>query len=154
MLTQLINAPLLLVFAQSAPAIALALAVLWVARQRSVHLERETILALARGLLQVSAAGAGASPAASISRQVEAAVAASLIPRIDNLRSLGIVWLPGLMTGMILAGADPLYSAVYQFVVIAIIYAGSGLTALSGVLLLRNRTFTRAEQLALKREHP
>ena len=34
------------------------------------------------------------------------------------------------MTGMLLSGADPLYAAIYQFVVIAMILASSGLTSL------------------------
>jgi putative ABC transport system permease protein len=52
-------------------------------------------------------------------------VRASLIPRIDSLRSLGIVWIPGLMAGMVLAGSDPVYAAIYQFVVIAMVFASS-----------------------------
>lgn len=33
-------------------------------------------------------------------------------------------------TGMPLAGSDPVYTAIYQFIVIAMLYAASGLTAL------------------------
>ena len=73
-----------------------------------------------------------------------------MIPRLDSLSSLGIVWIPGLMAGMIIAGGNPVYAAVYQFVVIAMIYAASGLTALVSTLLLRPRAFTAAEQLALR----
>ena len=54
----------------------------------------------------------GAAPARVVSPYVQEAVAASLIPRVDNLRSLGIVWIPGLMAGMILAGSDPVYAAI------------------------------------------
>ena len=78
---------------------------------------------------------------------VQAAYQASLIPAIDNLRSLGIVWIPGLMAGMVLSGSPPLYAAVYQFVVIAMIFASSGLTALASTLLIRGNVFTEAEQL-------
>jgi putative ABC transport system permease protein len=54
---------------------------------------------------------------------VQTSFEASLIPAIDSLRSLGIVWIPGLMAGMLLSGARPVYAAVYQFVVVAMISA-------------------------------
>lgn len=92
----------------------------------------------------------GADPAEVVTPYVRAAVAASLIPRIDSMRSLGIVWIPGLMSGMILAGTDPVYAAIYQFVVIAMILASSGITALVSGLLIRVRIFTPAEQLVLQ----
>lgn len=100
---------------------------------------------------QIEAALAlGAAPNATITPYVQAAVTASLIPRIDSLRSLGIVWIPGLMAGMVLAGSNPVYAAIYQFVVIAIIFATSGITSLISVLLIRARAFSAAEQLLLR----
>src|SRR5277367_4495278 len=54
-----------------------------------------------------SALALGASADAAVSRYVQAAFRASLIPSIDNLRSLGIVWIPGLMAGIVLSGASP-----------------------------------------------
>lgn len=92
----------------------------------------------------------GAAPDVTVSSYAEASILASLIPAIDNLRSLGIVWIPGLMTGMLLSGADPLYAAIYQFVVIAMILASSGLTSLLSTLMIRSHAFTPAEQLALR----
>jgi len=58
------------------------------------------------------------------------AIGSALIPSLNSLRSLGIVWIPGFAAGMLLAGSEPVYTAIYQFVVIAMIYAASGLTAL------------------------
>ncbi len=92
----------------------------------------------------------GAAPHRSVAPYVQAAVQASLIPRIDSLRTLGIVWIPGVMTGMILAGSDPIYASIYQFVVIAMIFASSGLTSVASTLLIRARAFTTAEQLVLR----
>jgi putative ABC transport system permease protein len=93
----------------------------------------------------------GADPRAVVTPYVRAAVHASMIPRVDTLRSLGIVWIPGVMAGMILAGSDPVYAAIYQFVVIAMIFAASGLTALVSTLLIRSRAFSPAEQLILRK---
>lgn len=92
----------------------------------------------------------GAAPESIVLPYFQASVQASLIPRIDALRSLGIVWIPGLMAGMILAGSDPIYASVYQFVVIAMIFSSSALTSLFSTALIRGRVFTPAEQLALR----
>ncbi len=92
----------------------------------------------------------GAEPATSVSPYVQAAFESSLIPAIDSVRSLGIVWIPGLMAGMLLSGARPLYAAIYQFVVLAMILASSGLTSLVSTLFIRARLFTSAGQLMLQ----
>lgn len=92
----------------------------------------------------------GASPEQAAGPHAQDAVEASLIPRIDSLRSLGIVWIPGLMAGMVLSGTDPVYAAIYQFVIIAMIYAAAGLTSVISTLLIRGRAFSPAEQLMLR----
>src|SRR5215469_5603145 len=98
-----------------------------------------------------SALTLGAAPDVSVSPAVEKSFSASLIPALNNLRSLGLVWIPGLMAGMVLTGSSPLYAAIYQFVVIAMIFASSGLTSLICTSLIRRRIFTPAEQLAFAR---
>jgi putative ABC transport system permease protein len=92
----------------------------------------------------------GADSKQSVAPYVQASLEASLIPAIDSLRSLGIVWIPGLMAGMLLSGARPVYAAIYQFVVLTMIFAASGLTALISTLLVRSHAFTSAEQLSLR----
>jgi len=92
----------------------------------------------------------GAEAKVSVAPYVQGAFEASLIPAIDSLRSLGIVWIPGLMAGMLLSGARPVYAAIYQFVVLSMIFAASGLTSLVSTLLIRTRIFTSAQQLILQ----
>ena len=92
----------------------------------------------------------GADGKSSVAPYVQASFEASLIPAIDSLRSLGIVWIPGLMAGMLLSGARPVYAAIYQFVVLAMIFASSGLTSLVSTLLMRTRVLSPAEQLILR----
>ncbi len=92
----------------------------------------------------------GADPRESVAPYVQASSEASLIPAIDSMRSLGIVWIPGLMAGMLLSGAKPLYASIYQFVVLAMIFAASGITSLVSMTLLRTRIFSAAEQLTLR----
>lgn len=92
----------------------------------------------------------GAEPTVSVAPYVQSSAEASLIPAIDSMRSLGIVWIPGLMAGMLLSGSRPLYASIYQFVVLAMIFASSGITVLVSMLLIRTRIFSSAEQLMLQ----
>jgi putative ABC transport system permease protein len=92
----------------------------------------------------------GAAPTVVVAPYVQAAVQASLIPNVNNLRSLGIVWIPGVMAGMVLAGSDPIVAAIYQFVVVAMLFATAGTTALLCMLFVRSRAFSQAEQLTLR----
>ena len=101
------------------------------------------------GLIETALA-LGAGPDAAVSSQVQTAIKASLIPGINSLRSLGIVWIPGLMAGMVLSGSSPIPAGIYQFVVIATIFSASGLTSLISTRLIRHRIFSRADQLTLR----
>jgi putative ABC transport system permease protein len=92
----------------------------------------------------------GADAKRSVSPYVQSAFESSLIPAIDSIRSLGIVWIPGLMAGMLLSGANPVYASIYQFVALAMILASSGMTSLVGTLLIRTRVFSPADQLLLR----
>ncbi len=92
----------------------------------------------------------GASPSAVVAPYMSEAVQASIIPSINNLRSLGIVWIPGVMAGMILAGSDPVLAASYQFVVVAMLFATAGTTALLCTFFVRSHAFSGAEQLILR----
>ncbi|BBB49065.1 ABC transporter permease [Pelolinea submarina] len=103
------------------------------------------------GLIE-TALSLGASPQETVKPYLQASVHASLIPRIDSLRTLGIVWIPGLMTGMVIAGSDPFYAAIYQFVVMAMIFATSGLSAMITMAFIQKEIFSPAEQLLLVTE--
>ncbi len=89
----------------------------------------------------------GAPTDRAIVEHVRASVRASLIPVVDSLKSLGLVWIPGLMAGMVLSGANPIYAAEYQFVIMAMVFAAGGLTSLVTTTLLGERVFTEADQL-------
>jgi putative ABC transport system permease protein len=53
----------------------------------------------------------------------------ALIPMINALFAVGLVSIPGMMTGQILSGIDPLIAARYQIVVMAMIFASGGISA-------------------------
>jgi putative ABC transport system permease protein len=50
----------------------------------------------------------------------------------------------------LLSGARPLYAAIYQFVVLAMVLAASGLTSLTSTMMIRSRVFSPADQLLLQ----
>lgn len=58
-----------------------------------------------------------------------AAFNAALIPIINSLFAVGLVSLPGMMTGQILSGVSPLIAARYQIMVMCMLFAVSGLSA-------------------------
>jgi UDP-glucose/iron transport system permease protein len=96
----------------------------------------------------------GAEPAVTVAPYVQSAVYASLLPRLDMLKSLGLVWIPGVMAGMMVSGASPVYAGIYQFIVVAMILSASGIAGLIVTLLIRTRAFSAAAQLTLRAGKP
>jgi len=75
-------------------------------------------------------------------------IRASLIPTIDRLKTLGIIFIPGAMAGLLIAGTDPLVAAEYQIIVYLMIVGGGIITALLVSYFSRKKIFTPADQLA------
>ena len=92
----------------------------------------------------------GAAPSVTVAPYVQSAVYASLLPRLDMLKSLGFVWIPGVMAGMLVSGASPVYAGIFQFIIVAMILAASGIAGLVATLLMRSRAFSSAAQLTLR----
>ena len=78
---------------------------------------------------------AGTTPLAGRRTAMEAA----LIPQINALLAVGLVSLPGMMTGQILSGVDPLVAVRYQIMVMCMIFSSAGLSA-ACYLALHQRT--------------
>ena len=57
------------------------------------------------------------------------ALETSMIPQINALLAVGLVSLPGMMTGQILSGIEPLTAARYQIMVMCMIFSTAGLSA-------------------------
>lgn len=89
----------------------------------------------------------GGSPEQAINQYVSTSVYASIIPILDSIKSLGIVQIPGLMAGMVIAGANPIYAAQYQFVIMLMIFSAAGLTVVVNTILISRRVFTDAQQV-------
>jgi putative ABC transport system permease protein len=65
------------------------------------------------------------------------ALTAALIPITNSMLAVGLVSLPGMMTGQILSGVDPLLAVRYQIMVMCMIYGSSGLTAALFLMAVR-----------------
>jgi len=66
---------------------------------------------------------------------VRDALSSALVPVINGMMAAGIVSLPGMMTGQILAGVDPVEAVKYQILVMFLIAGGTALGAIAAVLL-------------------
>lgn len=92
----------------------------------------------------------GASPARASAEPERRAMAAALIPTINGLMTVGLVSLPGMMTGQILAGVSPVLAIRYQIVVMFMLAGATAVTTVAVVLWYRRTFFTSAAQLALR----
>ncbi len=54
------------------------------------------------------------------------------------------------MAGMMVSSASPIYAGIYQFTIVAMIFAASGIAGLIVTLLMRARAFSAAAQLTLR----
>ncbi|RJP79102.1 MAG: iron export ABC transporter permease subunit FetB [Desulfobacteraceae bacterium] len=81
---------------------------------------------------------------------VRDAMKAGMIPSINSMMTVGIVFIPGMMTGQILAGADPMTAIEYQIMVMIMIVGATALGTLLVVLVTRKRCFSPGHQLLLK----
>lgn len=75
----------------------------------------------------------GASPYEATKSIVNHAFDAAILPTINSMVGMGIVFLPGMMTGVILSGASPLVAIKYQ---IAIMLGIAGSVSLTVILFL------------------
>jgi len=98
-------------------------------------LEIETLLSL----------GYSSSDAASDVRRVS--MRAGLMPTINSMMIVGVVQLPGIMSGQILSGVDPTLAVKYQIMVMFMIAGSSGIASWIFTRLLLKRYFTSSHQL-------
>lgn len=84
----------------------------------------------------------GASLKEALSFASKAAVKAAMIPTLNMLQTVGIIHIPGITTGMLLAGADPLTAISYQLAVMYMMVAVSLLAAAFSVLFSYRMIFT------------
>jgi len=101
----------------------------------------------ARRLEVESRLALGLSGAESVHPFLSRALRASMIPTLNSFAVAGIVQLPGMMTGQILSGVDPLVAVEYQILIFFLLMTATAVSTLLFLLLLRARYVTPAHQL-------
>ncbi|RUL88334.1 ABC transporter permease [Tautonia sociabilis] len=96
----------------------------------------------------------GASARQAALPALRAAVAAGLTPTINGMMVAGIVSIPGMMTGQLLAGAEPTAAFRYQILIYLAISGSVGLAILVLLSLRTRRAFTPDHQLRRPRLPP
>ncbi len=83
-----------------------------------------------------------------------AALRTALMPIVNSMAATGLVSLPGMMTGQILAGANPVEAVKYQILIMFLIAGGTGLGATAAVLAGAHRLTDARHRLRLDRLTP
>lgn len=92
----------------------------------------------------------GGSVKQSIFPILKKSIRSSLIPTIEGQRTIGLVQLPGMMTGQIIAGADPIQAVRLQLLIVFLIMAAASLTAIILGFLIYPSLFNKNQQLNMK----
>ncbi|MDA8205589.1 MAG: iron export ABC transporter permease subunit FetB [Thermaerobacter sp.] len=104
---------------------------------RGHHQEIRAILAL------------GGTPKQAIMPFLKQAIRASMIPTIDSAKTTGLVQLPGMMTGQIIAGADPIQAVRYQLLILFSFMASAAITSIVLGFVTYPSLFSQYQQLVV-----
>lgn len=89
----------------------------------------------------------GATPEQAVADYRRAAVKAGLIPTINSMMVVGLVTLPGIISGQLLAGEDPLIAALYQILIMFMLALATLIASLIATYGIRAQFFNAAMQL-------
>lgn len=91
----------------------------------------------------------GATPRQAILPVLKSAIRSSMIPTIDGQKTIGLVQLPGMMTGQIIAGADPITAVRFQLLIVFTLMTSAIVTSILLGLLVAPSLFNKHQQLQL-----
>ena len=91
----------------------------------------------------------GATPVESSAENFKSSVKSGMIPSINALMSVGIVSIPGMMTGQILAGTDPMIAIKYQIIIMLLLVGSTALSTVFALHIVRRLSFTSNHQLKI-----
>jgi putative ABC transport system permease protein len=78
---------------------------------------------------------------------IRAAIRTALTPQIESTKAVGLVFLPGAMTGLILGGVDPLDAVLVQAAIMYLILGAVAITAIVVALGVMRNLFTPDHRL-------
>jgi putative ABC transport system permease protein len=89
----------------------------------------------------------GLSPRDAFLEPYRTAMRTALVPSVDTTKVVGLISLPGAMTGLILAGVDPWDAIRYQIVVMYMLLGAAFMAAVISARLAQRSLFDDAERL-------
>lgn len=89
----------------------------------------------------------GATATQAVRPIVRRSLRSGVIPLIDSTKTTGLIFFPGTMVGMLLAGAAPIDAVRLQLILLYVLLGSVALAALTAVLLAYRNFFTPAHQL-------
>lgn len=92
----------------------------------------------------------GAHPAQAVKGVVNGSFDAAILPTLNSMLGMGIIFLPGMMSGQILSGIDPTLAILYQIAIMMGILGGVSLTTYLFLLFGSRTFFNKAQQLVQK----
>ncbi|MEW4371859.1 ABC transporter permease [Paenibacillus kandeliae] len=92
----------------------------------------------------------GATPRQAILPVLKSAIRSSMIPTIDGQKTIGLVQLPGMMTGQIIAGADPITAVRFQLLIVFTLMTSAIVTSILLGLLIAPSLFNKHQQLQME----
>ncbi|MBP6121852.1 MULTISPECIES: iron efflux ABC transporter permease subunit FetB [Providencia] len=93
----------------------------------------------------------GATPKIASSSIIRDSIRASLIPTVDSAKTVGIVSLPGMMSGLIFAGVDPLEAVKYQIMVTFMLLATASLSTILAGYMTYIKFYNQQHQLLIEK---
>ncbi len=71
----------------------------------------------------------GGQPKVAIDKSLKSAIQTSMIPTIEAQKTMGLVQLPGMMSGLIIGGADPMEAVMYQLLILFLILTTAAMSS-------------------------
>lgn len=88
----------------------------------------------------------GGHPIDAVSRSLKSSIRTSMIPTIEAQKTMGLVQLPGMMSGLIIGGADPMTAVMYQLLVLFLILTNATIASVMVGYLSYPRLFNERMQ--------
>ncbi len=99
-----------------------------------LHSESKARLSVIEGMLAL-----GLTLKVAMKEAINTSIRAAMLPVLNNIASLGVVLLPGLATGLLIAGVEPLKAVVYQLVIMYMIMSVNVLTSVVACYMFTER---------------
>jgi putative ABC transport system permease protein len=89
----------------------------------------------------------GATSSQAVMPLVRRSLRSGMITLVDSTKTTGLIFFPGTMVGMLLAGADPTDAVRLQLILLYVLLGAVSISALLAITLARRNFFTPAHQL-------